>query len=313
MLDLGRLRLLHELRQRGTMAAVAEALHFTPSAVSQQLAVLEREAGVALFERVGRGVRLTDAALVLAGHAAALLDRAGRAEADLAAAAGRVAGRGRIASFQSVTLQLAIPAMRALAAEAPDLRCELVESEPEESLPQLALGDVDLVLGDEWVPGSLPWPPGIDRLDLWRDPVRVVLPEAHPAARRHPDAVPLAELAGDAWATGHPVLWDDMVVRTCRELGGFDPDVRHTTNDSVTALALVAGAGAVTMLPELVRPEARPGVTVRRVAGADPYRTLFVATRAVDATRPSTRALLDALGTAATHLGWPDPRPAGVT
>jgi DNA-binding transcriptional LysR family regulator len=293
------------------MAAVAEALHFTPSAVSQQLAVLEREAGVTLFERVGRSVRLTDAALVLAGHAAALLDRAGRAEADLAAAAGHVAGRGRIASFQSMTLRLAIPAMRALADAAPGLRCELVESEPEASLPQLALGDVDVVLGDEWVPGSLAWPRGLDRRDLWEDPVRLVLPAGHPAARRHPGAVPLAELAGDTWATGHPVLWDEMVVRTCRQLGGFTPDVRHTTNDSVTALALVAGTGAVTLLPDLVRPEAHAGVVVRPVAGADLHRTLFVATRTVDAARPSVRALLGALGGAARALGWPPRLPDG--
>src|ERR671915_472916 len=114
MLDLHRLRLLHELHARGTIAAVADALQFTPSAVSQQLA------------------------------------RAELAQAELAAATGRVAGRGRIASFQSVAFHIAIPAMQALAREAPDLRCELVESEPEQSLPALALGDVDLVLADEW-------------------------------------------------------------------------------------------------------------------------------------------------------------------
>ncbi len=139
MLDLRRLRLLHELRERGTIAAVADALQFTPSAVSQQLAVLERESGVPLLERAGRGVRLTDAALVLAGHAKALLDRAELAEAELAAAAGNVAGRGRIASFQSVAMLLAAPAMEALARDAPGLRCELVEAEPEQSLPALAL------------------------------------------------------------------------------------------------------------------------------------------------------------------------------
>ena len=133
MLDLRRLRLLHELHARGTIAAVAEALRFTPSAVSQQLAVLEREAGVALLERAGRGVRLTDAALVLVGHADALLERAEQAEADLAAAAGRVAGRGRIASFQSAAFHLVVPALQALARDAPELRCELVEAEPEES------------------------------------------------------------------------------------------------------------------------------------------------------------------------------------
>src|ERR671921_2523607 len=109
MLELRRLRLLYELHERGTIAAVADALQFTPSAVSQQLAILEREAGVALLQRAGRGVRLTDAALVLVDHADALLERAALAEADLAAAAGTVSGRGRIAGFQSVMPRLALP------------------------------------------------------------------------------------------------------------------------------------------------------------------------------------------------------------
>src|SRR5688500_12047164 len=115
MLDLRRLRMLRELKERGTIAAVADALRFTPSAVSQQLALLEREAGVPLLERQGRGVRLTDAALVLVGHAEALLDRAALAEADLAAAAGAVTGRGRIAGFQSAMMRIAIPAIEVLA------------------------------------------------------------------------------------------------------------------------------------------------------------------------------------------------------
>ena len=115
MLELRRLRLLRELRDRGTIAAVADALQFTPSAVSQQLAVLERETGVALIERAGRGVRLTDAALVLAAHSEALLERVALAEAELAEATGALAGRARVAAFQSVSLHLAIPAMRELA------------------------------------------------------------------------------------------------------------------------------------------------------------------------------------------------------
>src|SRR5215216_5332831 len=119
MLDLRRLRLLRELSERGTIAAVADALQFTPSAVSQQLALLERETGVRLLERAGRGVRLTDAALVLVDHAEALLERAAVAEAELAAAAGAVAGRGRVAGFESVLLRIALPAMDALAADAP--------------------------------------------------------------------------------------------------------------------------------------------------------------------------------------------------
>src|SRR5919206_3937500 len=150
MLDLRRLRLLRELHERGTIAAVADALQFTPSAVSQQLAMLERETGVPLLERAGRGVRLTDAARVLVGHADALLERAALAEADLAAAAGAVSGRARIAGFQSVALRLALPAMAALARDAPGLRCEFLDAEPEDAIPALALGDVDVVLGDEW-------------------------------------------------------------------------------------------------------------------------------------------------------------------
>jgi DNA-binding transcriptional LysR family regulator len=306
MLDLHRLRLLHELHARGTIAAVADALRFTPSAVSQQLAVLERETGVALLERAGRGVRLTDAALVLVGHADALLERVELAQAELAAASGRVAGRGRIASFQSVALRLAVPAMQSLAREAPDLRCELIEAEPEQSLPALALGDVDLVLADEWQHLPHPRPAGVDREDLFRDPVYLMLPEDHPAAQRHRDAVPLAELADEPWTTGHrETAWEEITNRTCRELGAFDPDIRHRTNDSVTSLALVAQGQAVTLLPHLVRPEAHPRVAVRAIAEGSVHRTVFMATRAADAKRPSVQALLAAVRATAASLGWP--------
>src|ERR671915_241562 len=185
MLDLHRLRLLHELHARGTIAAVADAPPVTPSAVSQQPPLLEREAGIPLLERAGRGVRLTDAALVLVEHAGALLERAELAQADLAAAAGTVAGRGRIASFQSVAFHLAVPAMQALSREAPGLRCELVEAEPEWSLPALAIGDVDLVLADEWEHQPLARLDGVVREDLLRDPVYVVLPADHPVLGRH--------------------------------------------------------------------------------------------------------------------------------
>jgi DNA-binding transcriptional LysR family regulator len=304
MLDLHRLRLLHELHERGTIAAVAEALRFTPSAVSQQLAVLEREAGVPLLERAGRGVRLTDAALVLVRHAGALLERAELAQAELAAAAGKVAGRGRIASFQSVALELAIPAMQTLAREAPDLRCELVEAEPEQSLPALALGDVDLVLADEWQHQPHPRPAGVDREDLCGDPLYLILPAAHPLSVRHPEAVPLAELAGAVWSTGHRgTAWEEVTNRTCRTLGGYDPDIRHRTNDGVVSLALVAQGQAVTLLPRLVHPERQPGVAVRRIAEGQIQRTVFVATRAADATRPSVLAMLAAVRAAALDLG----------
>ncbi len=303
MLDLRRLRLLRELNERGTIAAVADALQFTPSAVSQQLAMLEREAGVPLLERAGRGVRLTDPALVLVEHAEALLERAALAEADLAAAAGTVTGRGRIAGFESVALHLALPAMEALARDAPRLRCEFVKAEPEEALPALALGDLDLVLGDEWEHQPLNLPAELQRHDLFRDPVNLVLPAGHPAALRHPDAVPLAELAGEAWSSGHAgMAWGEMTRRTCREHGGFEPDIRHRTNDATVSLALVARGLAVTLLPDLVIPERQERIVLRQIAGAPTARLIVAVTRAADAARPSTQALLAAVRRAASAL-----------
>lgn len=302
MLDLHRLRLLRELHARGTIAAVADALQYTPSAVSQQLAVLERETGRTLLTRAGRGVRLTDDALVLVGHAELLLEQAALAEADLAAASdGGPAGRARIASFQSMAMRVAIPAIRSLGETAPGLRCELIEAEPEQSLPELALGGVDLVLADEWRHQPRARPDGVTHEDIILDPVSLILPQAHPAARRkRPKAVPLASLAQAAWVTGHPGTgWEEITVRACRELGGFDPDVRHRANDSAIGLALVAAEQAVMLLPELVGLDDRPGIAVRPIAEGTIDRTIFMATRTADAKRPSVVALRDAVRAAA--------------
>src|SRR6185295_4603116 len=284
MLELRRLRLLRELHERGTIAAVADALQFTPSAVSQQLAMLEREARVPLLERAGRGVRLTDAARVLVTHAEALLERAAVAEAELAAASGTVAGRARIAGFESVALRLALPAMERLAQTAPQLRCEFVEGEPEQALPALALGDVDLVIGDEWERQPHRLPAGVERVELLRDPVRLVLPGGRPPAK-------VKDLAGERWVTGPAGLgWDEMTLRLCRDLGGFEPDVAHRTNDATIATALVARGQAVTLLPDLAL-ALYSGVAVHTIAESAITRTIFAATRATDATRPSIQAL----------------------
>jgi DNA-binding transcriptional LysR family regulator len=214
-----------------------------------------------------------------------------------------VAGRGRMAGFQSVLLRVALPAIEALARDAPRLRCEVVEAEPEDALPGLALGDIDLVLGDEWQHQPRRLPEGVERHELHRDVVNVVLPVRHRAARRHPDAVPLAELAGEAWTTGHAGMgWELMTHRTCRELGGFDPDIRHRANDATISLALVARGLAVTLLPDLPLPSRHPGVAVRAIAEGPVSRAIFAATRAADAARPSTQALLAAVRDATAAL-----------
>ena len=159
------------------------------------------------------------------------------------------------------------------------------------------------MLGDEW--RHQPWrlPAGLERRELLRDPVRLVLPAGHPAAARHPEAVPLSELAGDAWTTGHPGMgWETMTQRACREHGGFEPDIRHRTNDATLSLALVARGLAVTMLPELVLPGERDGIAVRAIARHPVDRAIHAVTRAADAARPSTQAVLTAIGDAAARL-----------
>ncbi|MFI5039274.1 MAG: LysR family transcriptional regulator [Solirubrobacterales bacterium] len=301
MLDLRRLRLLDELHARGTIAAVADALQYTPSAVSQQLAMLERETGVTLLERAGRGVRLTDPALLLVEHARRLLDAAARAEAELVNAVGSVTGRGRIASFQSGALRIAIPAIARLALDAPQLRCELVAAEPEEALPTLARGDIDLVIGDEWQ--HAPWrvPHGLDRHELLIDPVLLALPADHPAARRRGRAVGLAQLADATWISGPRGLgWNDITERLCLE-AGFAPSIRHRANDAVVAAALVASGSGAALLPRLALPDGDPRIAVRRVAGTRPARAICAVTRTADAKRPSTRALLGAVRDAAVQ------------
>ena len=232
MLDLRRLRLLHELHRRGTVGAVAEALSYSPSTVSQQLGVLQREAGTTLFEPAGRRLRLTDAALVLVAHAEELLAGAERAEADLAAAAaGAVAGTVRVGSFQTASLHLVLPAIVALADAYPGVQVQLVEAEPEPALEALRSHALDLVVADEWSGAPRPRVPGLDREDLFAEGVMVALAASHPAAAVG-GPVSLAKLAGEAWVTGDSGGgMSDLVRRVCNGHGGFEPHIRHHTNE----------------------------------------------------------------------------------
>jgi DNA-binding transcriptional LysR family regulator len=296
MLDLRRLRLLHELHRRGTISAVAEALSYSPSTVSQQLGVLQREAGTALFEPAGRRVRLTDAALVLVAHAEQLLAGAERAEADLAAAAaGAVAGVVRVGSFQTASLHLLLPAMTALADDHPGVQVRLVEAEPEPALEALRSYALDLVVVDEWSGAPRPLVPGVDREDLFAEAVRIALPADHPAAAGG-GPVPLAELAGAAWAAGDPGGgMAELVRRVCTGHGGFEPHIRHHTNELTMLIALVAHGQAITLLPELALAGDIAGVAVRPVAGADLTRAVYTAARTGSDRRPALAAVREAL------------------
>ena len=302
MIDLRRLRLLRELRERGTIAAVAEALAYTPSAVSQQLAALEREAGVPLLERVGRGVRLTDAAHVLTDAADEVLARLGQAEAELAAASGAVHGRVRVTAFQTAARSLVAPVLRPLGDAHPGLRVELREMEAEEALPLLRAGDVDVVVAEEYREAPRPHERMLERIDLGRDRVVLALPRDHPeAVGERP--VPLRRLAGEAWcATRDGTMFAALLLRACRA-AGFEPDVHHRANDVGLLVQLAADGRGVTLVPALGQPEAHPNVAIRPVAGAGLERRLFAAVRRGGSARPAVATTLDALQARAAAIG----------
>lgn len=302
MLDLHRLRLLLEFEALGTVAATAAALGYTPSAVSQQLAVLERETGQVLFVKAGRGLRLTDAGRLLAGHAATLLAAAEEAEADLARRSGTVAGTVRVAAFQTAMLRLVLPAAAAVAQAHPEVRVEVQEAEFEEALPALRRGRVDVLLVDEYDDLPRERHPDLRLQTLLREEVRLVLPAAHPLAgsRRRPS---LAALAPEAWAaavpgTGHHA----MVLRACRAAGGFEPDLRHHSNDLLILLELVRRTGAVTLLPDLVGLAGDPTVAARTPAEGALHRDIHALTRRAGAARPALAAVRQALLQAAASV-----------
>ena len=302
MLDLRRLRLLRELAHRGTIGAVASALDYSPSAVSQQLALLEKEAGVPLLERAGRNVRLTAAAQTLVGHTDALLARVEEAEADLQATAEQITGTVRVATFQSAGLFLLAPALRRLADRHPALRVEVTDAEPELTMPTLALGGLDVVLADEYPFHPRPPDERLHLEPLLEERFRLVLPVDHPAARSGAP-VPLSALAGDVWAVGKAdTHYAELTIRACRALGGFEPDIRHRSNDLLMLLALVANGLAVTLLPDLVRPDREPGAVARDVAEDPLTRTVSGVIRRGSERRPAISALLQALRETAAGL-----------
>ncbi|MEV6599422.1 LysR family transcriptional regulator [Actinoplanes sp. NPDC051346] len=278
-LDLRRLRFLREFEERGTLGAVATALGYSPSTVSQQLALLEKDVGARLFEKAGRGLRLNDAGHLLAQHARVLLSAAEAAEADLAALGGDIRGTVRAGGLQSAARRLLVPAVARMMAEHPRVRVEVFELELEQALPGLRLGAVDLVIGDEYDGHPRPRPAGLRFTAALEEPIKVVLPAAHPLAGAG-RPVPIARLRSDIWTasaegTGHHA----MVVGTCRALGGYEPDLRHRSNDADVQLELVRVGAAVALMPPLALPADDPAIAVRDLAEAALRRRLVTVTR----------------------------------
>jgi DNA-binding transcriptional LysR family regulator len=278
MLDVRRMRVLREVALQGSIAAAAEALSYTPSAVSQQLARLERESGVALLERGPRSVRLTDAGRALVAHTEAILARLASAEAEIRSIAEQRAGTLRVASFPTAAAALLPAALTRFAAGYPQVAVTLVEADPVAGLEQLLAGEADIALVWEYDFVPLAVPAAVELVPLLDDPVLVVLPEAHPAARQQ--AVALTELAGEAWITSTPRSSCHPFTRRACQAAGFEPRVAAETNDHHVLERLVATGVGVALVSELSLSRAPEGVAVRPVAPDPPKRRILAAHRA---------------------------------
>lgn len=288
MLDVRRLRFLVELSRRETIAAVAEALHMSPSGISQQLALLEREAGAALLERVGRGVRLTEAGLRLAERGADILAALELAQTELRSGVQQPTGTCRVAAFGSAARAL-VPSLLDCQQRHPGLRVELVESEPEIAVPAMLSGEFDLVVSEEY-PGNTAAPPRhVHREVLGTDPLEIVVA---PSLLRGRD---LAKTGGDLpWAL-EPVgaasrAW---AVQHCFGLG-FTPTVQFESCDLDLLLLVVHQGAAAGILPRLVLPPQRETTLLTRLETGW-SRTLVSLVRRARQNDPSVRAVREAL------------------
>ncbi|WP_033341857.1 LysR family transcriptional regulator [Catenuloplanes japonicus] len=288
MLNLERLRVLRAVATTGSVVGAARTLHVTTSAVSQQLGRLEREAGITLVERHGRGIRLTPAGAALAASAAELLAHAERVEAGLAAQRGTVSGPLTIAAFATAARGLLPGALRTLADAHPELTASLTELEPHEAIPALRRGDADLAVVQDWATDPLTVPDDLSRAALCDDVFDLALPVGHPRAG---DAgpIPAAALADEdwiGWSSGQ--ICHDWLVRT------LGRPVRHTASEHSTQLALVEAGLGVALVPRLGRGPVPDGVRLVPVSPA-PARRVFVLWRTTTSQRPAVWAALDAL------------------
>lgn len=291
MLDLHRLVILREVAVRGTLAAAAQALRYSPSAVSQQLSALERETGVTLLRKVGRGVQLTPQALLLVEAADELLDTVERTESALAASLTEVRGTVRVAVFQSAALALMPAALRQTAAAHPQVRVEMVQREPGAALHETWARDFDLVVAEQYPAHAAPWLTGLDRRVLVTDPLQLALPPVGVGSVRVHD---LADAARVPWVMEpRGTASRHFAEQTCRS-AGFEPDVRHETADLQTQIRLVESGNAVAILPGLVWRERT--TTCRLVAlTGDPHRTVFTSQRTAAAGSPAVTAFREVL------------------
>jgi DNA-binding transcriptional LysR family regulator len=324
LLDARRLRLLRDLAVRGTIAATAEAQHLTGPAVSQQLAVLEREAGLPLFTRQGRTLRLTAAGRLLVEHAEVILASLAAAEADLNGL--RVGGRGqvRIAAFPSAARVLLPAAWRRLAqniAGAARLRTDqpvdlqVAELEPDAAVGAVRRGEADIAVVHSYSLFPREWPPGCEQRHLLSEQVLLVLSPLLAARHRlRPgEACALASFASEDWLLPSPQSsCHELTSRACGA-AGFVPRSVAVADDFSVLTALAAVGAGVALVPRMALPADTTGISLHPLT-PPLTRTVVALTAAGDARQPHLSRVLDALCAAAARVpGAPEPEPAPVT
>lgn len=272
MLDLKGLRMLREVQRRGTLAAVAAAMSYSPATISQQLSQLEAQAGTKLLEPVGRGVRLTAEAEILVGHTDVILEVLERAEAQLAAASEDVSGTLHLAIFQSAALKLLPPVLEALGRQHARLRLQVTHLEPEEALEALTTRAADVAITQEYPAEPLARSLHIKHHELFKDPIRLV-------AAGGQQANSLSEFARQRWVmepAGSPMhRWGFAHCRAA----GFEPDVQFYSYDLVLHRRLIEAQQAVGFLPDLALVSDTSAIRAIPLEAHDAFRSVFLSTR----------------------------------
>lgn len=292
MLNVHRMRILREVASRGSIAAAAEALFMSPSAVSQQMATLEREAGVELLERVGRGVQLTDAGRRLVEHTERVLEVLEEAQADMDAVSEGVVGRLNTSAFPTAARALLVPALAKLRGQHPRVVLTMTDLEPEDSIPALKVGDLDLVVTYEFDHLPEPRDPGVERHILLTEQMYIALPVGHP----HADGpVRVADLAREQWVVGRdgsPFL--DIQMRVANE-AGFEPMVDLQSNDYQVILAAVSEGLGVALVPPIALFASYPGVRFHEPEDIHVHRRIVAMVRRGSGSSPIIAAAVEAL------------------
>lgn len=303
MLDVRRLRVLREVASHGSFSAAAEALSYTQSAVSQQIAALEREAGARLVERSARGVTLTEPGRALVAHADAILARLADAEEELLAINGLRGGRMRLAAFPSACATLMPLAVAAFRDRHPGVELSLVPADPDDGLALLRAGEVDLAVSIE----AAFLPPkadasDLDLLGLLDDPMYIMLPRDHPLASR--SRLKLADLADEAWMIGTTSTCPDtsIFLRAC-QVAGFEPHIAFNLDDYNAIQGFVAAGMGVSFIPDLALVAVRDDLVIRSFGARPPVRRIVALTLADSYRSPAKQAMLDVLVEVASDFG----------